>query len=162
MKPAVVRLTLVVAGALALVVCTGCRKREAFFTRPTPLPTQTTPSKLQPRPTKEATAALRRQAVDTVTAYLTALGEHQYDAAFALLSQASQAHTTQASFEEQAQQGMPLYDLSTAKASMQGNTARVDVQQLEDPATHGFQLTRERGVWKVVYRGGIPGQPYSE
>ncbi|MHB9107338.1 MAG: hypothetical protein ACYDCO_09825 [Armatimonadota bacterium] len=94
--------------------------------------------------------------------YLTALQHGDYSGAYGMLSADSQAQHAPASFEQLGKKGMPLYDLTKVTATVNGDSAQVVVQQLEDPATHGFQLTREGGAWKIVYRGGIPGSPDPE
>lgn len=160
MKNVVVRLALVGAAMTAILICGGCRKRESFFTRSKPAPPASTST--IPTPPKQTQPALRQQAVETVSTYITALGEHNYTAAHAMLAEESRAQWAPNTFIQQAKQGMPLYDLNTASATVTGNTALVAVQQLEDPATHGFHLIREKDLWKIVYRGGIPGQPYGE
>lgn len=69
---------------------------------------------------------------------------------------------THASFEQQGKQGMPQFDLKTAKTTVTGDNALVEVSQLEDPASHGFPLVREGQTWKIVYRGGTPSEPDAE
>lgn len=150
------RLTLVLLGGVVLFSLAGCRKAPSFFARDNSRPTA------RPSTTVPAPVNLGNEAIATVTDYLEALQKHDYAAAYSLLSPDAQSKHTRARFEQQGQQGMPSYDLSTARATIKGDTALVAVQQLEDPATHGFTLIRLDGAWKVVYQGGTPGAPWGE
>ncbi|OPZ88216.1 MAG: hypothetical protein BWY76_00060 [bacterium ADurb.Bin429] len=155
------RAVLLVLVALAVISLAGCRKPFGFFERPAPSPTPRT-SSTQPRD-------LGRAAIQTVTDYVAALDlspghAPDYDAAYALLSRASQSYHSRAEFQRahEAMKGMPQYDLAAAKTTLKGDTATVVVPLEEDPATSAFQLVLEGGAWKVVYRGGAPGMPYAE
>ena len=152
------RLTLVLLVLVVFVMLgSGC-KWPTFFSKTAPSGSRPT----TPSPTTPATT-LGRDAETAVTEYLTALSDHNYAAAYSLLSRDSQSAHAPADFEQQGKQGMPLYDLETAKTiEVRNNTALVEVRQLEDPATHGFQLVREDEHWKIVYRGGTPGVPWDE
>jgi phage/plasmid primase-like uncharacterized protein len=143
-------LVIAFAGIVIVVGLAGCR--NPFF-RPTPVPPPIHSSPGQTDADK---------AVQAVSAYVTALQKGDYNTAYGMLSRDSQSLHTAASFEQQGKKGMPLYDLQKATATITGETALVEVQQLEDPATHGFQLVRENDAWKIVYRGGIPGSPDPE
>lgn len=138
------------AGIAVAVGLGGCR--NPFF-RPSPPTPQSKPATPQ-----QESAAAKQVVVD----YVTALQKGDYSGAYGMLSADSQAHHAPASFEQQGKQGMPLYDLTKATATVNGDAARVEVPLSEDAATHGFQLVREGGVWKIVYRGGIPGAPYPD
>lgn len=146
------RMALVALGVAAVVLLGGCRL-PTFFRRP-PAPARPTA-----RPAPMPAQRLEQEAVEAVTRYVTALNEHNYADAYAMLSKNSRARHSRAGFEQQGKQGMPLYDLGTAKATVTGDRALVVVQQYEDPATHGFSLVRVGEVWKVVYQGGMPGSP---
>jgi hypothetical protein len=159
--------------ALLLMVMTtlllaGCRRLPTLFewkTNSSGTPSsQDTPPREPEHLGKQADQSEDRgeQAVQTVTDYLNAIDQHDFATAYGLLSRDSQRKHSRAEFEQQSKQGMPQYDLKTARASITGNRARVEVRQLEDPATHGFSLARENGKWKIVYRGGGPGQPYAD
>jgi hypothetical protein len=87
------------------------------------------------------------------------LQEGRYQQAYAMLSSDSQQRHAAADFEQLGKKGMPLYDLSTAKAISDGDKPVVAVQLTEEPGSHGFTLVRESDTWKIVYRGGIPGSP---
>jgi len=137
----------ILAGMVIAIGLAGCR--NPFF-RPTP-PVST------PNPKNDSD-----QAIQAVSDYVTALKDGDYGTAYGMLSSDSQKTHTAANFEQQGKQGMPLYDLQKMTATVTGDDILVEVQQLEDPATHGFQLARESGVWKIVYRGGIPGAPDPE
>jgi hypothetical protein len=65
------------------------------------------------------------QAKTTVITYITDLNDGNYAAAYDLLSEASQSAHTRADFEQTGKKGMPLYDLKTAKVSVDGETAVV-------------------------------------
>ncbi|HEY3379250.1 MAG TPA: hypothetical protein VGL77_17355 [Armatimonadota bacterium] len=147
---------LVLVGVVVMVVTGGCRKWTSSFQPETP----PAPSVQQPAQPPVVDAA--QEAVSTVTDYLTALQDGKYSTAYALLSRSSQRKHTMARFEQQGKQGMPSFDLKSAKATITEQTAMVDVRQLDDPATHGFHLIREDGAWKIVYQGGLPGMPYAE
>jgi hypothetical protein len=57
--------------------------------------------------------------------------------------------------------GVTDYDLSTAQATEQSETAAaVEVQLKEDPSSAGFHLAKEKDAWRIAYREGIPSFPY--
>jgi len=158
MKPtSLLWFVLVCVGVFAVIAMSGCRKISTFSGRPA---TPTPASPAVERPVQPSTR--NALVVSTIKQYLAALREHDYAAAYELLSRDSQSIHSRASFEQQGKQGMPLYDLETARVTINGNQADVVIQQLEDPATHDFHLVREDGEWHVVYRGGAPSQPYPE
>lgn len=105
---------------------------------------------------------LRLQAIDTVREYVGLLEKGKYAEAYELLSEDSRKQHLLSEFEELGKQGMPSFDLSSAVITMKNDSATVAVQQVEDPATHGFVLVRESKAWKIVYRGGSPGSPYPD
>lgn len=155
------RLALLVLAVLAMISLAGCRKPFGFFERPASSPTS--------RASDAAPRDLGKAAVQTVTDYVAALDlspghTPDYDAAYALLSRASQSYQSRAEFQRahEAMKGMPQYDLAAAKTTLKGDTATVVVPLEEDPATSAFQLVLEDGAWKVVYRGGAPGMPSAE
>jgi len=149
----------IVLGVVALMMSLmGCRLPASLFGPAQPAPK---PASSPTTPDKPSTD-LGREAVETVTAYITALNEHNFTAAYDLLSRDSQNLHDRADFEQQGKQGMPLYDLKTATATVHGQEAAVKVQLVEDPGTNSFHLQREDEHWKVVYRGGGPGMPYAE
>ena len=152
---------MLLAGIVAVVVLGGCRNP---FISPRPAPPAYGPTGREPGvpPPSTGTGDTGVQMVQTVTAYITALKDGKYAAAYDMLSNGSQTLHTRAAFEQKGKKGMPLYDFRTAKATVTGDTAMVEIRQLEDPATHGFSLVREGGSWRVVYRGGIPGAPTPE
>ena len=154
------RTAIVLIGIASLVLLAGCRN-PFVRSRPAPGPIPVTTSG-SAKTTPAGNESTVQQTVQTVTTYLNDLSEGRYDAAYNLLSGESQQLHQRADFERVGKKGMPLYDLKTAITSVDGETAMVEVRQLEDPATHGFHLVRESEVWKVVYRGGIPGQPTPE
>ena len=149
----------IVLGVVALMLAlAGCRMPTSLFGEPQPVSNPTPPATTSSAPS----ADLSRQAVETVTSYVTALNDLNYAAAYDLLSRDSHTLHTSADFAQQGKQGMPLYDLKTTAATVQGDTATVTVHLVEDPGTNSFHLRREDGAWKVVYRGGGPGMPYAE
>ncbi|MHB9134529.1 MAG: nuclear transport factor 2 family protein [Armatimonadota bacterium] len=156
MKPtSQLRLLLVLVGVLTALLLGGCRF-PSFFGNSTPPPSPPNP------PTTTDGVDLGQQALQSVTDYVKALEANNYAAAYDLLSRDSQSRHSRADFEQKGKQGMPQYDFKTAKATVTGNTAKVEVTQLEEPASHGFHLVREGKTWKIVYRGGSPGSPYAE
>ena len=140
----------VLLGIAAVLLLAGCR--NPFVRSHTPVSPGTAPSSVT-APEGEAAAE------HTVEAYLTALREGRYAAAYDMLSKASQGLHSRADFEQTGKKGMPHYDLTTVHAVITGDSAVVGVRLEEDPASHGFHLVRESGAWKFVYRGGIPGSP---
>jgi hypothetical protein len=143
---------IVLAGVVVAVGLAGCR--NPFF-QPTPPRTPVQRPVAPPRSEED-------EASKAVADYVTALLNGDYSTAYGMLSRDSRQLHTPAKFEQVGKKGMPHYDLQKAKATVTGDTAMVQVQQAEDPATHGFQLVRESGAWTVVYRGGIPGSPDPE
>ena len=77
------RMVLALLGLLVLLALAGCRKVPTLFreSTPTPTPRTTTPSPPVNR---------SEQALEAVTAYVTALGEHNYAGAYDRLSKESQ------------------------------------------------------------------------
>ncbi len=148
------RTVFILAGVLILLVFGGCNNPLSFFATRQPSPPPSPP----PTPVT-TTIDPAEQALTTVREYLTALQGGKYAVAYGMLASDAQAKFTQARFEQQGKQGMPLYDLKTAKVTVTGDRAQVTMQLLEDPATGGFHLVREGEQWKVVYRGGAPGMP---
>lgn len=149
------RLALVALGILIAIGVAGCRKPAGFFAQ-----SHSRSSSNESNGPQD----LGKEAVTAVTVYLTALDSAtpDYDTAYMMLSRASQSQTSRGEFEKQGKQGMPQYDFKTARSTVIGDTATVDIRQLEDPAAHAFQLVREDDSWKIVYRGGAPGMPYAE
>ncbi|HEY3416958.1 MAG TPA: hypothetical protein VGM23_08760 [Armatimonadota bacterium] len=150
------RIVLALLGLLLLFVLVGCRKLPTFFREPQPTPASRTTT---PAP---SSVNLSDQAMQTVTDYVAALNEHNYARAYDMLSKESQSRHTRASFEQQGKEGMPSYDLKSAKTTVNGEKATVEMQISEEAGSHGFQLAREGEAWKIVYQGGRPGQPYGE
>lgn len=146
------RVSLVLGGVLLLCALAGCRGLPIRSSQPVHRS-----SKHQSAPPSENRSAT---AIQTVTEYLTALEQRKFADAYELLSRDSQSKHDRAEFEEQSKREMPSFDLTTASTTITGDTALVQVQQTEDPATHGFTLVREDGAWKIVYWGGTPGAPY--
>lgn len=118
----------------------------------------TTPRQAHPASTQSPSD--EQQVVTTVTRYITALKESNYGEAYKLLSASSKNRHNISDFEQQGKKGMPLFDLSPKQVSVDGDTAIVELPLTEDPATHPFHLVREDKAWKVVYQGGVPGNPY--
>lgn len=147
---------------LALVVIavlgfSGCRKPLGFSEQSTPSAESSHPS---------GPLDLGAEAVQTVSDYLKALSQDNshapdYDAAYNLLSRDSQSMHTRASFEADAnRQGIPNFALNTAFTTVKNDNATVVLKSPdEDAMTHGFDLVREDGHWKIVYLGGGPGMP---
>lgn len=168
--PSTLRTLLVFVVLILLVlgagmVMTGRWQPGNFFEEPRPSYTrpENTDPQIPPPPTEEPTRdILGEEAVKTVVSYVNALKEGRYTAAYDMLSRDSKKRHAPESFERLGKQGMPLYDLDTARATVSGDRALVAVRLVEDKATHGFNLIREQDRWKVVYRGGIPGAPYAE
>jgi hypothetical protein len=152
------RMLLLLLGVLLVVFIAGCRMPWA--SNLTPSPTRPPVVHLTTNPPAPTTREqLEAEAVYTVTAYIHALEEGKYTAAYALLSHKSQQRHSLANFERLGKQGMPSFDLKTIQATVTGHQALVSVGFLEDANTAGFHLTREADGWKVLYRGGSPGMP---
>ena len=149
------RLALFVLGLLIVIGVTGCRKPAGFFGQARAGTSTTTSG--EPRD-------LGKEAITTVEDYLTALNAPtpDYDRAYQMLSRASQSQYSRGEFEKQCKQGMPQFYFKTGRSTIMDDTATVELRQIEDPATHAFQLVREDDAWKIVYRGGAPGMPYAE
>ena len=152
------RIALVLVVVMVGLLVGGCRKFSTFFDRSHASYSHRASKSMPPGGSQD----LGLSAVQTVTDYVTALREKDYAKAYSLLSRDSQSRHSHADFEQQGKQGMPLYDLESASATIKGSTARVEVGQIEDPATYGFHLVREDQAWKVIYRGGVPGMPYAD
>lgn len=152
-----VRLLLLVLGVLTALLLGGCKRPAGFFQRSVSRPHPRTITRPAPAPD------LGQQALETVHDYLQALQDRNFATAYDMLSRASQSRHSRASFEKQGKQGMPLFDLKSARVMVvKDDTATVHVGLLEDPATHAFQLVLQRDEWKIVYRGGSPGMPYAD
>jgi len=137
---------------LLLILLAGCARRAE--------PPRLRPSHPPPRPAGPSPQQSRTPS-QVVVAYLEALYDGRYRDAYDLLTAASQKKHPFAQFEQQAQSGVTEYDLGSAKVVRQvGDEATVNIQLLEDPATAGFHLRRERGAWRIVYTTGVPGFPY--
>ncbi len=152
------RTVIILVGLGSVLALTGCKLPSFVTPVPPPPVTPAPPSKTEsaaPAPAVDQ----KRQAVRTVTDYVTALNGHDYTAAYDLLSQDSKKLHTATSFARQGKQGMPQYDLHSCQATLDGDAAAVVVQELEDPSLHTFHLLREGQAWKIVYRGGRPGVP---
>ena len=152
------RTVIILVGVGSALLFSGCKMLSFVSPAPTPPVTATPPSKTESAASVPAVDR-QRQAVQTVTDYVTALNGHDYTAAYDLLSQDSKKLHSATSFARQGKQGMPQYDLHSCQATIDGDTAAVVVQELEDPSLHTFHLLREGQAWKIVYRGGRPGVP---
>ena len=154
-------LVLGVFGVTVVLLVGGCRKSATSFNPETP--SQPAPI-VQPGQNSAAQddTARREDAKHAVIAYLTALKNGKYPAAYEMLSRDSKDAHSSSDFERQGRQGMPPFDLDSAKVIDSGKETVVQVTLIEDPSSHGFYLVREDDAWKIVYRGGIPTQPYAE
>ena len=137
-----------------VILAGGCMKRSA----PPAASLSTTPKQTSPVPNPPPSE--EEQVKGVVTSYLTALEKSNYGEAYDLLSQSSKNRHNISDFEQQGKKGMPSFDLTSAKATVDDDTAVVDLQQIEDSAAHEIHLVREEKDWKIVYQGGAPGSPY--
>jgi len=148
------RIVIILVGLGMVFALAGCKMPALTGGSSTP------PKALTP-PSQTGTGAPAvdegRQAEGMICDYLTALNDHDYAKAYDLLARDAQKSYTRAYFEQQGKQGMPQYDLKTAKYSAADHL--VVVQELEDPSLHGFPVVREGQTWKYEYRGGRPGEP---
>jgi len=152
------RTVIKLVGLGSVLILAGC-KLPSFIS---PSPTIPFAPTLPPKTESVApTPAVDRkvQAVQTVTSYVTALDNHDYRAAYNLLSHDSKKLHTATGFAQQGKQGMPQYDLHSCVATLDGDAAVVELQEMEDPSLHTFHLLREGQDWKIVYRGGRPSVP---
>ena len=156
------RFVVILASLAVVLAVTGCRNPFQRFTSSAPSPMPPAPPPVAPHPPAPPPVADEEQANAVVTAYLTALRQSRYDAAYDMLSQDSQGMHPRANFAAEGKQGMPRYDLTSLTATVTGDRALVAVKLDEEPGSGGFTLVRERREWKVVYRGGRPGQPYPD
>lgn len=153
------RFSLLLSGLLGMLLIVGCVKNEPTPGRPGAMPRPAASATIA-KPTGEQQNA---DALAVVKNYLQALQEEKFDIAYDMLSQQSQSKHPAAEFAEQGKREMPSWDLKSVKTmEITAKTAVISVQQTEDPATHGFNLTREGEKWKIVYWGGAPGMPYPE
>ncbi len=152
------RFSLLLFGLLGMLLIVGCVKNEPTSNRPGAIPR---PKGTVSIATPVSGETKETEALATVKDYLQALQEEKFETAYDMLSQESQSKHPAAEFAEQGKREMPSWDLKTLKVlEVSAAAAVISVQQTEDPATHGFNLTREGDKWKIVYWGGAPGMPY--
>lgn len=130
---------------LALWVSGGCARKPPPPAKP-------------PRPTTGA-----RAPEDVVKAYLMALEDKDYQAAYEQLTSDSRSTRSFDEFRRAAKQWGPLYDLERIEVEELGpDRVRVSVQLAEDPAVQSFLLKREDKQWRIVFRSGSPAAPTAE
>lgn len=154
------RIISLILGFGVVLLLSGCRKPSTSM-----YPQNTTTAKPHASITPKATTEekqLRLQAIETVREYLSSLEKGKYAAAYDMLSEDSRKQHLLSDFEQLAKQGMPSFDLSTAVITTQHDSAKVELHEMEDYASHEFSLAREGKEWKIVYRGGSPGSPYPD
>lgn len=125
------------------------------------LPVRRPPPAARPRPHPGPVAA---GAKEVVIAYLSALQKQDYRGAHAHLSAGSQAAHAFDSFARECEKaGFPSLDVEAAQEKAgEGGGTMVVVPMVEDPATAGFTMVREKGEWKIVFVEGSPWFPYPE
>jgi len=148
-----------------VLVFSGCRGVSFFGEKPSNPAPVVTP--VNPAPTQTATVkplSQKKLVVDTVVGYLTALKKKKYAAAYMMLSQDSRKQFKREKFEQLAREGIPQFELPAKSVKVDGDDAKVTVMlnSEEDQTSHDFILIREGGVWKIVYRGGLPQMPYGD
>jgi hypothetical protein len=147
-----------------VVLFSGCRGVSFFGDKPSnPPPVVTT---VNPAPIQQMVKPLSQKkiAVDTVVSYLTALKKRKYSAAYMMLSQDSRKLFKREKFEQLAREGIPQFDFPAKSVKVDGDDAKVTMMlnSEEDQTSHDFILVREGGLWRIVYRGGLPHQPYGD
>jgi hypothetical protein len=125
------------------------------------LPVRRPGAVVRPRPQRGPAAAGAKQ---VVIAYLRALQKQDYRTAYAHLSARSQGAHPFDSFAQDCQKaGFPSLDVEAAQEkTSEGGGTTVVVPMVEDPATAGFTMVREKGEWKIVFVKGSPWFPYPE
>lgn len=150
-----------------VVVLSGCRGVSFFGDKPSnpvPVVNPVTPPPIQTTVKPPAPVNQKKLAMNTVVSYLTALKKRKYAAAYMMLSQDSRKLFKRERFEQLAREGIPQFELPAKKTTVDGDDAVVtmNLNSEEDQTSHDFILIREGGVWKIVYRGGLPHQPYGD
>ena len=147
---------------LALIAVLLAVAAVAFMLVRCPTPKPPPPPRPQPEPPPPSTP----QAV--VVAYIQALEQRDFPAAYRHLSARSRELHPYQGFAAQCEKGAgPTYDLTaarllppTAPQPAGEDQATVIVPLLEDPAEPSFTTVREDAAWKVVFIGGLPWSPY--
>lgn len=143
----------------------GCRGVSFFGDKPSnPVPVVVPVNNPPTQPTVKPPVNQKKLAVNTVVGYLTALKKRKYATAYMMLSQDSRKLFTREKFEQLAREGIPQFELPAKKVTVDGDDAVITMKlnSEEDQTSHDFILVREGGVWKIVYRGGLPHQPYGD
>ena len=123
-----------------------------------PAPRQTGPAR---RPNPPGAAAQAPEGV--VKAYLRALDDKDYQAAYDRLTSQSRFRNGFDEFRKSAQQGAFAYDFDRITVESPGaGQAAVSVGIAEDVGFQRFMLRREAGQWRVVFFSGSPWAPESE
>ena len=122
-----------------------------------------TPPPPPPPPPPAATLPKTEEAKDAVVAYLKALGDGRYRAAYKLLSEESRAAHSYEQFATQARRVHISYDLAaiTHLRRRDAGHVTITVPQAEDPAPGAFETVWEDGQWRVIFLGGNPWFPYA-
>jgi len=98
-----------------------------------------------------------------VKAYLTALEDKDYRAAYERLTSESRSMHSFDEFRRAAEQAGPIYDLERMEAEELGpDRMQVSVGLAEDPAFQSVVLKREDKQWRIVFYSGSPAAPTAE
>ncbi len=149
---------------LVVFLC-GCRGVSFFGDKPSSSSSPITPENTLPTQiTVKPPINQKKLLVNTVVSYLTALKKRKYSAAYMMLSQDSRNSFKRERFEQLAREGIPQFELPAKGVVINGDDAKVSLtlNSEEDQTSHDFILIREGGIWKIVYRGGLPHQPYGD
>jgi len=145
-RVALILVVLVVAVAVFLIV------RLPRTEVPAPVPA--------PEPTPPPAAA--ETPVEAVVAYLEAIYQKDFAAAYEHLSAPSREEHPYHEFLQLCDKGEATnFDLASATAGPpEDGRVMVTVHMVEDPAEWGFPTVKEGEGWKVVFIGGAPWFPY--
>ncbi len=144
-------LILVLAAAVVAVAIAAIVLRKPA--QPSPPPPRPAPPEQRPQATGPAEA---------VVAYLEALSDRDFRAAYEYLSAESRAAHPYDEFIALCEESKgPSLDLGSASEHpAEGDRVTVIVSMLWDPAEASFTTEQEGGAWRVVFIKGKPWFPY--
>ena len=115
------------------------------------------------QPARPARPTAVRAPKEVVQAYLEALEEGNYRAAYEELTSKSRSMHSFDAFRRAAEQGGPVYDLDRMEVeSLSADEVQVSVGIAEDPAVQSFVLEREDRQWRIVFHSGSPAAPNAD